>query len=205
MKARNSPAIGERGYERIEFDNYRTPPQVTKILFENINFPSPAASGNIWEPAAGSGDMAKVIKDYGYVCYTSDIRENLDHNSEGLDFVRSMLLPPRVQHVITNPPFNLADAFIERALSIIRQTGGMAAFLLPHAFDTALTSRGHLFAPPFYAKVPIGFRIRWLGLPTHDENGKPKPSPRENHAWYVWRAGYKELPVNIYRKIIKAD
>ena len=197
--ARKPVAIGERGYERIPFDEYRTPPAITNVLFENIFFPP----GKILEPAAGAGDMAQAIRALGFECVTSDIRTGLGNDFEGLNFIGT--LPPwpeaaRCRHIVSNPPFSLAEQFIQRGLEMIKASRGTMAYLLPYDYDTAIVTRGYLFEPPFCAQLVIGERIRWLGLPTHDEDGHPKPNGRANHAWFVWRAGWEIFPIKIYRK-----
>lgn len=175
------PQIGERGYERIALDAYRTPAWVTAYLLSRVRFQGP-----IWEPAAGEGDMARVLSQYGFKVITSDIREGLgcDH---ALDFTAAHWTDTpvaqearRPKDVLTNPPFEHAEAFIRRGLELISVTGGKLALLLPFDYDTAVATRGDLFRDPrFAAKLVLQSRIRWVGL-------EQKASPRQNHAWFVW-------------------
>ena len=58
----------ESGYKRIKGDCYETPEWVTRALLPHL--------GNIksvWEPAAGSGKMARVLEAAGLQVLSTDI------------------------------------------------------------------------------------------------------------------------------------
>ena len=85
---------------------------------------------------------------------------------------------------MTNPPYDLATEFIERALRYFEgRSVGKIAMLLRTDFDHA-KSRTHLFrdCPAFERKIILMKRIAWFV----EANGKPKASPSFNHAWYIW-------------------
>ena len=154
----------ESGYERIERDCYETPEWVTRALLPHL--------GNIksvWEPAAGSGKMARALEAAGLQVISTDI-------STGQDF----LLAGRqsVNAIVTNPPYTSAALFIEHGLRLMSDVGKVA-MLLRTDFDHAQTRR-HLFAdcPAFARKVVLTKRIRWFE--------KSTGSPSFNHAWYIW-------------------
>lgn len=178
---RAAPAIGESGYQRLDADAYRTPAWVTEALLANVE-----VRGPIWEPAAGEGDMAVVLARANRV-FTSDIRA-LGTDWDGLDWesldwseaARKRGHPLHgVQSIITNPPYSLADRFIERSLALAEERNGMVAMLLLHEFDTAAGRRDLFTHRAFACKLVLGRRIRWLGF-------EDKASPRQNHSWYVW-------------------
>jgi hypothetical protein len=82
-------------------------------------------------------------------------------SAPGMIFYRSP--PPKsFRGIVTNPPYELATEFIERALEII-PADGFVAMLLRTDFDHA-QSRRHLFADcPFIAKkLVLTKRIRWF-------------------------------------------
>jgi methylase of polypeptide subunit release factors len=154
----------ESGYERIERDCYETPEWVTRALLPhlgNIN--------SVWEPAAGSGKMVRVLEAAGLQVFSTDI-------SAGQDFL--LAGEQSVDAIVTNPPYNSATPFIEHALRLMRG-GGKVAMLLRTDFDHAKTRR-HLFSdcPAFARKIVLTKRIRWI------ENSIGQPS--FNHAWYIW-------------------
>jgi len=58
------------GYERKERDLYETPPWVTEALLPHAQ----SINGDIWEPAAGSGKMVRVLAKHRMV-FAGDISE----------------------------------------------------------------------------------------------------------------------------------
>lgn len=155
----------DSGYERKERDLYETPEWVTEALLPHI----PSYVKAIWEPAAGSGRMERVLDRVGSVIGTDIDR--------GHDF----LSPPSIfpDAIITNPPYDQAQQFIERAI----EHADFVAMLLRTDYDHA-KSRAHLFRDcrVFSKKVVLLKRIVWFV----EDNGKPKASPSFNHAWYIW-------------------
>lgn len=191
-----APKIGEAGYERIEFDSYRTPGWVTEHLLAYIPF-----AGTIWEPAAGDGDMLDVVSAAGHNAVGTDIRGFRE--SAGINFIgmeshcfTMSLLGAGVRNIVTNPPYAYAQEFIERALMLTGRDDilGKVAMLLGFDYDTASIARWHLFRhPAFYAKLMLPRRISWVGL-------EKKASPRQIHAWFIWDWGKARdaRPIIIY-------
>lgn len=169
---RTPPKVGERGYERLAFEDYRTPAWVTDLLLAHFEL-----RGTVWEPACGGNDMVMAIRAHGYKVRASDIRgtppeDFLGHLTTGQKLVFGS--------VVTNPPFAAAQEFIERALEVTEAQRGMVAMLLAFPYDTAIKTRGHLFKHlAFDAKMPLGRRVQWVGF-------GDKATARENHAWFVW-------------------
>ena len=112
----------ERG--RVENDYYATPFKATEDVL-NALLKSGETLGNdtILEPSAGEGHIVKVLKDfYPYNEITAndiayrDSRLGIDING-GIDFLNYE--PHRkFDTIITNPPFALAQEFIEKALEL---------------------------------------------------------------------------------------
>lgn len=169
----------DSGYVRVPRDAYETPAWVTKALRPHI--PPP---GIIWEPAAGAGKMADVLRDWECPVIVSDI-------DAGQDFLRSSLPTPIPDSIITNPPYLLATEFIEQAISFMAHSKGLVAMLLRADFDHA-PSRGHLFANSsiFSKKVVLTKRIRWFE--------GTKGSPSFNHAWFIWDWRHSGPPTIAY-------
>jgi hypothetical protein len=160
MSRRNS------GYARKRNDAYQTPPWVVHALVPFL----PRGITTIWEPAAGRGQLVRALRETGYHVLASD--RDYDFLSEA---------PKRADAIVTNPPYKLAVAFIERGLTYFDTT----AMLLSIDFDSAVT-RSHLFDDPrWMCKVVLRHRIRWFP----GEHG-----PSENHAWYIWKRGHRGSP-----------
>ena len=168
------------GYERKERDEYTTPHWVTETLSPHIQ----KLALHVWEPACGGGAMADALTGAGYRVHATDIET-------GTDFLKEEALPELVQAVVTNPPYGLAQEFIEHALHLVRPVGGCVAMLLRTDFDHAKTRR-HLFADcgAFAKKLVLTKRIRWFA----DSTG----SPSFNHAWYLWDYMHRGRPSIAY-------
>lgn len=113
-KGKNSPVIGNdllgsriaggnTAYKRSESDFYPTPSDVTVALMKFLDLPKDFV---IWEPACGEGHMVNAIEGLGYEVIGTDIQT-------GTDFLNTTLPDERIDWIITNPPFSLADRFIE--------------------------------------------------------------------------------------------
>lgn len=168
----------DSGYERRERDLYETPAWVTEALIPHL----PASDCIIWEPAAGGGKMVAALKASGIDVEASDI-------ATGRDFL-TQPCPCPFGAIVTNPPYELATEFIQRALSLI-PAHGFVAMLLRTDFDHAKT-RKHLFADnrAFCKKLVLTKRIKWF------EDSKGQPS--FNHAWFIWSAQNQGAPVLAY-------
>jgi hypothetical protein len=162
----------QSGYLRKDLDLYETPEWVTEALLREIT----TRPGSVWEPACGSGQMLTVLSD-NFRTVGTDI-------SRGQDFLVTDSLPsPSIRGIVTNPPYEKAEAFCTHALGLIQPVKGFVAMLLRCDFDHA-KSRAHLFGecPAFAKKLVLRRRIIWFV----EADGKPKASPSFNHAWYIW-------------------
>lgn len=180
----------DSGYERKERDLYETPEWVTEALIPHLSMPTETI---VWEPSAGSGRMAAVLKSK-FEIYSSDIEphENLDGDG---DFLCWHCRAFRAGAIITNPPYDLATQFCEQALRLMEPVEGSVAMLLRTDFDHA-KSRTHLFrdCQAFSKKLVLMKRIVWFV----EDDGKPKGSPSFNHAWYIWNWKHKGPPIIAY-------
>jgi hypothetical protein len=68
-------------YARLPMDQYQTPDWVTEALIPHI----PRRVKNVWEPAAGNGDMVKALRHHGYNVRASDIKT-------GKDFLKTIVM-----------------------------------------------------------------------------------------------------------------
>lgn len=162
-------------YARVAYDQYETPEWVTKAVAPYLPF-----NVTVLEPACGSRRMVNALLDAG----CSDV-VGTDIQT-GDDF----LLRPHANgfgSIVTNPPFNLANQFIEHALELMKPQRGMVAMLLRTDFDHAKTRR-HLFDehPAFSTKLVLTKRIVWFE--------RPGAAPSFNHAWFIWDWQHQGTP-----------
>lgn len=103
-------------------DYFPTPAWASYALIDNENF-----EGNIWECACGDGAISKVLMTKGQRIISSDLY-NRGFGESGHDFLSSNR---RYDNIITNPPYNSAEGFVEVGLKNSRKK---LALLLRLAF-----------------------------------------------------------------------
>lgn len=177
----NLSVMASRRSDPHALDFFPTPPWATRALFlDTVEFPFEKT--RVWEPAAGEGHMAEVIRDLGCEVHASDVHDygrGYDIGSfvgEGPDVARC---PFRPDWVVTNPPFNLALEFAERGL---REARRGVALLVRSVWSEGAERYARLFKinPPsiiaqFCERVPM-VAGRW----------DPKASTATSYAWYIW-------------------
>ena len=173
---------GNTAYKRVESDYYPTPPEVTQALCDTLHLPK---GTKIWEPAAGEGYMVDVLKHNGYDVTATDIQS-------GVDFLTAEKRD--CEWIITNPPFSLAEQFIERC----NKMGVPFALLLKAHFWNA-KRRYNLFChcPPSMI-LPLTWR------PDFMMGKRGGGSPLLDVCWCVWdRKQFKKNGLKTLFKPIK--
>lgn len=181
--------IGERGVGRNKKrrNDQSTPPEVTRALLDMVKF-----NGTVWEPACGEGRMARVIEEYRYRVSASDIRYT-GFGQSGVDFLRDQYGTRSFDNIITNPPFDVAEEFIFRALELARHK--VAMFLRLNFLES-----GHRYETMFNGHTPLSevlvFSSRVTLLkPIKRENGRKKATKAVSYAWFVWDKKHKGPPI----------
>lgn len=169
----HTPRYGNSGYQRRDSDFYPTPSWVTDILLPHI---TPAWETQIWEPASGQGHILRALYDNKYqnLIDTDIIRENKNF----LNLPSLFDDEETYKWIITNPPYSLAQEFVEHAINLTKRHDGKVAMLLNNNWDAAKGNSLFTSMPCFKKKIVITKRIRWIEGSTG--------APRENHAWYIW-------------------
>lgn len=186
----------ESGYARKERDAYNTPAWVTLVLIEELRSRGLLPLGSlIWEPAAGPGKMAAVLRAAGLTVFASDIAPETPETMRGnflSDEVNDLLVKPHTHGIITNPPYVHATEFVEHALELTEPRGGLVAMLLPVDFDSA-KGRRNIFADhaAFGLKIALTDRITWFEPELPPPGVDDVATPSDNHAWFVWDWGFR--------------
>jgi hypothetical protein len=164
-------------------NHYPTPPEATRALLSVEAFP-----GGVWEPCAGSGEMAAVLREAGCTVRATTLEEaqydprRPKHRVKGgVDFLGEA--ESAHPNIVTNPPYNRAEEIIRHALSL---RPAKVAMLLNIGFLGAeCRARGLWIEHPPARVWVIADRITMYPA---DYEGK-KGSTNQTHAWFVW-----ELP-----------
>jgi hypothetical protein len=173
----HSVGSGQHTFEARGQDCYETPPCAVEALLKVEKLPK-----NIWEPACGSGNIAEVLRAAGHEVHASDLHD-YGCGCPDVDFLEADIdggtLPGAI---VTNAPYKLAQAFVEKALEL-----PLVIMLLRLAFleserrsnilDNAGLARIHVFKN----RLPMMHRKGWTG---------PKASSAISFAWFVWDTSY---------------
>ncbi len=165
---------------RPEADYYPTPPEATEALLRNESF-----SGSIWENSCGAGHICRALIEHGYTDILATDLVDRGYGETGHDFITS---PYRADNVIMNPPFSMAQQFVELSLA---RTTGKVAMLGKLQFLEGQKRK------PFFEKTPLArvhvFSKR-VNFYRNGEKGSYSTSTMA-FAWFVWEHGYQGEPV----------
>lgn len=195
---RSSAVMQQRSEPHDSLDDFPTPPWATRALCEFLQEGPPSMPLDLYscrEPAANRGHMVRPLFEYFDHVMASDI-----HDYGAGYQVEDYLFGPdshfdRTDWTITNPPFRLAEQFVERALRLSRHG---VAMIVRSAFLEGQERCQSLFAkhPPAYVlqlSERCGMfkgRLMQLGTKYLDRDGiERKASTATAFCWIVWIQG----------------
>lgn len=177
--------------ERANYDYYATPYQATEMLLDEVKF-----SGNFLEPCVGGGHIVDIIKRYypNECVYGVDIVDRGYPNTLVADFLKHDFLGQKFDNVVTNPPFSLAQEFLEKCMEVVNDGGKIAMFLKIQFLEGAKRREMFKKYPPKYIYVFSKRQAPWNNGSPVDEKGKPWSSTMY-FAWFVWEKGFTGEPI----------
>lgn len=178
----------ERG--RVEDDFYATDPKSTKALLDNVKF----EGDSFLEPCCGQGHISKLIEEYypNAEVVSQDLVDR-GYGNTGIDFL-TCEFDRKFDNVITNPPFKLAQEFIEKSLDILNDNGKIAMFLKVQFLEGMGRKEFFEKAPLKYVYVFRARQSPWMNGSPVDEKGK-KWSSTMCFAWFIFEKGYEGEPI----------
>lgn len=182
----SSAVMAQRHEPHDSLDDFPTQPWGTRALCEHVIRPDQDMT--CWEPACNRGYMVRPLQEYFRRVYASDIH-NYSGEFDGQEWIEDFLwgagAPNAIENkhidwIITNPPFRLAEQFIERARSIARVG---VCMLVRTQFLEGIGRHDRLFKknPP---SVIAQFSER---LPLVKGRVDPKVSTATSYCWVCWR------------------
>jgi len=181
-----SSAHSVRGREQDDF--YATDPQALINFLDKMKADGVRdLSETVWECAVGDGALAQVLLDRGHKVIGSDI---VDRGFNGV-YIQNFLETPDDKifkgDILTNPPYKLAQKFIEKALNKI-EDGSMVLFLLRIQF---LESQGRKSffenTPPKYVYV----NSARIGIWKNNDKKSGGNGSALCFCWFVFEKGFK--------------
>ena len=119
--------------ERVANDFYETDPATIDGLLKVYSLPH-----RIWECACGNGSLSKKLESLGYDVVSTDLIDR-GYGQGGINFLASeeenrMFNEnfegfPKVDCILTNPPYKYATEFVKRALQLVNDGGSVVMFL----------------------------------------------------------------------------
>ncbi|MCF6205320.1 MAG: hypothetical protein L3J47_00305 [Sulfurovum sp.] len=166
-----------RGSKREDFDKYFTPEWLVGELPGILTNLEIAASARVLEPCVGGGAIYRGLINTFNGINCADIEPEDDFPCAKQDFLDFY---PRDLYdlVVSNPPFNIAQKIIERAIDITRESGHVVMLLRINFFG------GQKRSAWLSGNMPIECYV----TPRRPKfkNGK---SDSTEYAWFVWEVG----------------
>ncbi|EJN08386.1 hypothetical protein PMI42_07261 [Bradyrhizobium sp. YR681] len=151
-------------------DFFPTPAWATHALIDNEKFDS-----DIWECACGDGAMSRVLEQTGLPVFSSDLYDR-GFGKTGVDFLGSKR---RASNIVTNPPYNSAEAFVRAG---VERADKKFALLLRLAFLEGANRANTIFKVTPPARVHV-FSER---ITFYMKDATAKGSGTTAYAWFVW-------------------
>jgi hypothetical protein len=178
MQNRSHAVMAQRAEAADSPDDFPTPPWATRGFMEHVIAEcGPFSEMSCLEPACGAGHMSKVLKEY-----FGEVRSS-DAHSYGFGAIRNFLDVPyeanAVDWVITNPPFRLAEQFVQRSLIVARRG---VAVLVRTVFIESVGRYRQLFE----TNPPAKFAQYSERVPMVRGRLDRRASTATGYAWLVW-------------------
>jgi hypothetical protein len=186
-----------RGTQRNADDYYVTPHWLIEDFLaafaeNNILVCSPDEYPRVLDPSAGGCDKypmsyPAVLEKEGFTVESWDIREDSRANLTGVNFLNVPSYESRkYDMIITNPPFNQAQAFTEHALEMVKE-GGLVIML------QRLNWLGSQKRKPMWQSLPLAAVYVHSKRQGFDPEKSSKTDSTE-YAHFVFCKGYELAP-----------
>jgi hypothetical protein len=182
---RSSAVMQQRSEPHDSLDDFPTPPWATRALLEFFDGVGIDVSGmSCREPAANRGHMVQPLREAFAHVEAADVHDyGAGFRVEDYLFPGADIFP--VDWTISNPPFRLAEQFIEKACatSIVG-----AAMIVRAAF---LEGQGRY--ERLFSKNPPSFVLQFTErVVMHKGRLAPEGSTATAYAWLVWLHGERD-------------
>jgi hypothetical protein len=177
--------MSSRAEPRDSLDDFPTPPWAGRALMHHVLCVKSYRRTSLWEPAVNRGFLLRGLVDYFGDVRASDVFD-YGIGAEAIDYLDAPRDP--VDFVITNPPFNLARAFIAKALS---EASIGCAFLVRTSFLEGV-NRYH----SLWCRTPPTFVAQFSErVPMVKGRCDPEASTAASYCWIGWIKGYGPRPM----------
>lgn len=177
---RSHAVMSQRIEAHDSLDDFPTPPWAARAFCEWLR-PDPGSTA--WEPAANRGCMVAGLRDGFKTVYASDV---FDYGARFLrhDFLMPGTAPFDADWIVADPPFRLAQEFVERALDLAHVG---VAVLVRSVWAEGIGRYEGLFRD----RPPSAIVQHVERVPMVRGRYDPDASTATSYSWFVWdsRAG----------------
>ena len=169
--------------EREINDFYATNPKAMEIalpLLEHIGL-----DNKVWECACGEGHLSEVLIEHGYQVYSSDL---IDRGyGEVKDFLNCT--EKWDGDIITNPPFKIAEQFVEKGMELINDGNKVCLFLKVQFLESKVRKQ-------LFQKYPLKHLLVYSERQqcAKDAEFSKYKATTQCYCWFVFEKGYKDYP-----------
>jgi hypothetical protein len=178
MQNTSHAVMAQRTEGKTSLDDFPTPPWATRALIEHaISSKVPLRDMTCLEPACGRGHMSVTLAEYFREVTSYDV---FDYSFGSVaDFLKAKHIDGSYDWVITNPPFRLAEEFINRSMKIARHG---VAMLTRTVFIESVGRYERLFK----INPPSRFAQFTERVPMVKGRVDKKASTATGYAWLIW-------------------
>lgn len=164
---------------REDNDFYATNPKALRdfleVYEEKLNMP-------IWECACGQGHLAEELRKHEYDIIATDLIDR-GYGNTGINFLE--VLNIHNGDILTNPPFKLAEEFVEKGMSLLEDGKKLILFLKIQFLEGQ--ERKKLFKKYPLKYVYVHSKRQQCSKDADFEHLK---ATTQFYAWYVWEKGF---------------
>ncbi len=164
---------------RPEGDFYPTPADAVQALLDNEKF-----TGSIWENSCGDGAICRVLEANGYSDILATDLIDRGYGETPHDFITS---PHRADNIVMNPPFSMAQQFVELSLA---RTAGKVAMLGKLVFLEGQKRKSFFANTPLKTVYVFSKRVNFY---RNGEKGNYGSSTMA-FSWFLFEHGYTGDP-----------
>lgn len=171
--------------KREKNDFYATEPKSIKLALPYLI--STGISKNLWENAVGMGHIADVLKASGFNVKCSDLVDRGYKDTEIINFLECT--EKWNGDIITNPPFKLAEKFVEKGFELINEGNKLYYFLKVQFLEGI--NRNEM-----YKKYPLKHLLVYSARQkcAKDAEFEKYTATTQCYCWFVFEKGYNGKP-----------
>ncbi len=178
MKSKSQLGVNPQT-KREDNDFYATNPMALNLFLKSIDF---KLNINLWECACGEGHLSKELEKEGFKVKSSDkINRGFGEVNDFLEINDKF-----EGDIITNPPFKLAEEFVEKGMQLIEVGNKLILFQKIQFLEGQRRNK-------LFKKYPLKYVYVHSSRQQCSRNAdfEKYKLTTQFYAWYVWEKGFE--------------